>query len=153
MESTNLTANAGSIPASLRKTYEEAGQGHVFRFVDAGKVTAQDANELVENLQHYDPHQVAALFNRSTKANSVADAAADEVTPLEEGVVHQLSETAPELKEKWLDLGLEAVSKGMAGALVLSGGQGTRLGFAGPKGIFSRCEFAKYRRWHRLAST
>ncbi|EEY65532.1 UDP-N-acetylhexosamine pyrophosphorylase, putative [Phytophthora infestans T30-4] len=139
MESTNLTANAGSIPASLRKTYEEAGQGHVFRFVDAGKVTAQDANELVENLQHYDPHQVAALFNRSTKANSVADAAADEVTPLEEGVVHQLSETAPELKEKWLDLGLEAVSKGMAGALVLSGGQGTRLGFAGPKGMYDIC--------------
>ncbi|KAL3673922.1 hypothetical protein V7S43_001610 [Phytophthora oleae] len=126
----------GGIPASLRKTFEEAGQGHVFRFVDAGKVSAQDAIKLVESLRQYDPHQIGALFERSTKADSVADAAADEVTPLEEGVVHQLCETAPELKAKWLNLGLEAVSKGTAGALVLSGGQGTRLGFAGPKGMY-----------------
>ncbi|KAG7391794.1 hypothetical protein PHYPSEUDO_003414 [Phytophthora pseudosyringae] len=129
-------ANANSIPAPLRKAFEEAGQGHVFRFVDAGKVSAQDARKLVESLRQYDPQQIAALFERSTKAASVTNVAADEVTPLEEGVVHQLSETAPELKAKWLDLGLEAVSKGMAGALVLSGGQGTRLGFAGPKGMY-----------------
>ncbi|KAG1699678.1 hypothetical protein DVH05_012571 [Phytophthora capsici] len=126
----------GVIPASLRKTYEEAGQGHVFQFVDAGKVSAQDTSKLVESLRQYDPHQIGALFERSTKADSVADVAADKVTPLEEGVVHQLSETSPELKAKWLDLGLEAVSKGTAGALVLSGGQGTRLGFAGPKGMY-----------------
>ncbi|ETP13901.1 hypothetical protein F441_11094, partial [Phytophthora nicotianae CJ01A1] len=136
MESFNSMASADSIPASLRKSYENAGQGHVFRFVDAGKVTAQDASVLVESLQQYEPHQIANLFDRSTKADSVASAAADEVTPLEEGVVHQLTETAPELKKKWLDLGLEAVSKGMTGALILSGGQGTRLGFAGPKGMY-----------------
>ncbi|KAL4152470.1 hypothetical protein PRNP1_009399 [Phytophthora ramorum] len=136
LESTKLMANANSIPASIRRTFDDAGQSHVFRFVDAGKVTAQDACELIESLRQYDPSQIAGLFERSTKADNVVSGAADEVTPLEDGVVHQLSETDPELKAKWLDLGLEAVSKGMVGALVLSGGQGTRLGFAGPKGMY-----------------
>ncbi|GMF09831.1 unnamed protein product [Phytophthora lilii] len=136
LESRNLMANANSIPASVRHTFEKAGQGHVFRFVDAGKITVQDACDLAESLRQYDPSQLADLFNRSTSADSAIAVADDEVTPLEEGVVHQLSETSPELKKKWLDLGLEAVSKGMAGALVLSGGQGTRLGFAGPKGMY-----------------
>ncbi|KAE8889079.1 UDP-N-acetylhexosamine pyrophosphorylase-like protein 1 [Phytophthora fragariae] len=136
LESPNFMANANSIPASIRRAFTDAGQERVFRFVDSGIVTAHDACELVESLRGYDPAQLAGLFERSTKADSVVKGAVDEVTPLEERVVHQLSETAPELKTKWLDLGLEAVSKGMVGALVLSGGQGTRLGFAGPKGMY-----------------
>jgi UDP-N-acetylglucosamine/UDP-N-acetylgalactosamine diphosphorylase len=136
MESSNAMSDANSVPASVRRAFVEAGQGHVFRFVDDGKVTAQEASDLVESLRQYDPSQLAGLFNRSINADSEVEGAADEVTPLEQGAVHQLSETAPELKAKWLDQGLEAVSKGMVGALVLSGGQGTRLGFAGPKGMY-----------------
>ncbi|KAJ8571778.1 hypothetical protein ON010_g5052 [Phytophthora cinnamomi] len=135
LESANYMATANSIPASIRRSFNAAGQDHVFRFVDTSSVTAHDACELVESLREYDPAQLAGLFERSTKADSAEKGAVDEVTPLEDGVVHQLSETAPEQKTKWLNLGLEAVSKGMVGALVLSGGQGTRLGFAGPKGI------------------
>lgn len=136
LESSNFMANAHSVPASLRKIYEEAGQNHVFRFVDASKVTAQEACELVEILRQFDPHQIAAQFDRSIRAESVMNVHADEITPLEDDVVHQLNETAPEITSKWLDLGLEAVAKGRTGALLLSGGQGTRLGFAGPKGMY-----------------
>ncbi|KAG6623213.1 UDP-N-acetylhexosamine pyrophosphorylase [Phytophthora cinnamomi] len=136
LESANYMATANSIPASIRRSFNAAGQDHVFRFVDTSSVTAHDACELVESLREYDPAQLAGRFERSTKADSAEKGAVDEVTPLEDGVVHQLSETAPEQKTKWLNLGLEAVSKGMVGALVLSGGQGTRLGFAGPKGMY-----------------
>ena len=33
-------------------------------------------------------------------------------------------------------IGLEAIATGKVAAVVLSGGQGTRLGFDGPKGMF-----------------
>ncbi|KAL7683779.1 putative UDPGP family, nucleotide-diphospho-sugar transferase [Plasmopara halstedii] len=136
LESSKFMANANSVPASLRKTYEKAGQSHVFRFIDAGKINAHEACELVEDLRQYDPHQIAALFDRSVKAESVMNVDADEIAPLEDDAVQQLSETAPEIMTKWLDLGLEAVANGTIGALILSGGQGTRLGFAGPKGMY-----------------
>ncbi|KAG2528884.1 hypothetical protein JM18_003105 [Phytophthora kernoviae] len=136
IESPNTMANAYSIPASIRQAFAEAGQNHVFRFVDAGKVTSQDACDLVESLRVYDPSQLAGLFERSTKADSAMKGTVDEIAPLEEEVVQQLSQVDPDLKTKWLDTGLEAVSKGMVGALVLSGGQGTRLGFPGPKGMY-----------------
>ncbi|RLN94480.1 hypothetical protein BBJ28_00006218 [Nothophytophthora sp. Chile5] len=136
LESANVMADASSIPATIRRSYEDAGQGHLFQFVDAGKVTAQEACELVESLRTYNPSELAGLFERSTKADSVAKGTVDEVTPLEDGVVHQLSEVAPELKAKWFEQGLEAVANGTVAALVLSGGQGTRLGFAGPKGMY-----------------
>lgn len=35
-----------------------------------------------------------------------------------------------------LSVGLEAIRRGTVAALVLSGGQGSRLGFDGPKGMY-----------------
>ncbi|CAH0513931.1 unnamed protein product [Peronospora belbahrii] len=137
LESSKFMASANSIPPSIRRVFDKAGQGHVFRFVDAGRVNAQDACELVEALRELDLLQIVDLFERSTKADNVEKKIVDQLLPLEEGVVHQLSETAPEVRTNWHDLGLEAVSKGMVGALILGGGQGTRLGFAGPKGMYN----------------
>ncbi|CAI5746197.1 unnamed protein product [Peronospora destructor] len=117
-------------------SYNGEGLEAYIKSLMEGKVNAQEACELVETLRHFDPVQIADLFERSTKADNAEKKVVDELSPVEEGVVHQLSEIAPELKSRWYDLGLEAVSKGMAGALILGGGQGTRLGFAGPKGMY-----------------
>eukprot|EP01060_Flectonema_neradi_P038241 TRINITY_DN797_c4_g1_i1.p1 TRINITY_DN797_c4_g1~~TRINITY_DN797_c4_g1_i1.p1 ORF type:complete len:494 (+),score=87.71 TRINITY_DN797_c4_g1_i1:74-1483(+) len=40
-----------------------------------------------------------------------------------------------ELKEKWNKMGLTAIAKGQCAAVVMAGGQGTRLGSSFPKGI------------------
>ncbi|CAI5726615.1 unnamed protein product [Peronospora effusa] len=136
LESSKCMASGNSVPTTIRRAFDKCGQGHVFRFIDAGKVNAHEACELVETLRQFDPVQIVDLFERSTKADNAEKKVVDELSPVEEGVVHQLSEIAPELKSRWYNLGLEAVSKGMAGALILGGGQGTRLGFAGPKGMY-----------------
>lgn len=57
------------------------------------------------------------------------------IEPLEQ--YDLLEECSSEDKAKWLALGLEAIRNGHVAALVLSGGQGTRLGLAGPKGMYN----------------
>ncbi|KAI9908076.1 hypothetical protein PsorP6_004621 [Peronosclerospora sorghi] len=136
LESSRLMANASSVPASIRHAYTKAGQGHVFRFIDHGRVTTEDACKLIESLRKFDPLQLTDLFMRATKTGDVDHERVDELSPLEDGVVNQLIDTPSEVKTRWLDLGLEAVAKGRIGALILSGGQGTRLGFEGPKGMY-----------------
>ncbi|GMF46249.1 unnamed protein product [Phytophthora fragariaefolia] len=71
------------------------------------------------------------IFQASTQAQTAQTGA---IEPLES--YDLLEQCSAELKQRWAQLGLEAVSRGQVCALVLSGGQGTRLGFAGPKGMY-----------------
>lgn len=77
-----------------------------------------------------------SIFEASTGAHaSGGEGEKETIEPLEQ--YDLLEECSSEDKAKWLALGLEAISKGQVAALVLSGGQGTRLGFAGPKGMYN----------------
>jgi len=58
-----------------------------------------------------------------------------EIEPLAD--FDSLARTSIETKMQWKDQGLQAIANGEVCALVLSGGQGTRLGFSGPKGMYN----------------
>lgn len=49
----------------------------------------------------------------------------------------QWSNAPVALKQELENLGFDAIRKGQVAAVILSGGQGTRLGFDGPKGMYS----------------
>lgn len=136
LESEAVRATPASVPPSIRQRFEDAGQSQVFRFIDNGTVTANEASELVESLRQYDPAALGALFSRSTTADHADQQKGQKIEPLEDGVVHLLGDADPALKKQWTDLGLDAVASGKVAALVLGGGQGTRLGFPGPKGMY-----------------
>ena len=57
------------------------------------------------------------------------------LTPVEEVVMCVAAAPAAD-KDRWTRRGLEAVAAGEAAALVLAGGQGSRLGFDRPKGEY-----------------
>eukprot|EP00656_Telonema_subtile_P004074 TRINITY_DN11852_c0_g1_i1.p1 TRINITY_DN11852_c0_g1~~TRINITY_DN11852_c0_g1_i1.p1 ORF type:complete len:535 (+),score=203.42 TRINITY_DN11852_c0_g1_i1:128-1732(+) len=137
-----LTAEqaAAKIPAELRQTYTDAGQEHVFKFADEGKLSCSQLEALVAQLSSLDVvrvnnvYQEAIAFEQAVKDQS---AEAPQLEPLPEECCGNVSTMEPAERDGYEAVAYEAVRKGEVAALVLAGGAGTRLGFQFPKGMFS----------------
>ena len=114
---------------ALHERYARAGQGHVFAFWDA----LDDAGRarLASQAARFDPEAVGRAFR-------AARARAAQPDRLEPPDVLRLPERGgdPALRERARARGLELLAAGSVAVLVVAGGQGTRLGFEGPKGAF-----------------
>jgi UDP-N-acetylglucosamine/UDP-N-acetylgalactosamine diphosphorylase len=114
----------------LRRRFAEHGQEHVFRFWDAldeearerlarqaesidlaalDRVRAETARRLTPGVRRLAPAPIVRLPERGGDASSWRAAT---------------------------ELGEELLAAGGVGVMVVAGGQGTRLGFEGPKGTF-----------------
>ncbi|CAN0465291.1 unnamed protein product, partial [Scytosiphon promiscuus] len=67
-------------------------------------------------------------------SSSSSTAAAQEMEPIES--FGSVASAPAEEAARWFDTGLKAVKDGKVAVVVLCGGQGTRLGFDGPKGMY-----------------
>ena len=56
--------------------------------------------------------------------------------PLDSKVCASKITMEPEEKQRLMELGYESIRNGKASCLLMAGGQGTRLGFAHPKGMY-----------------
>lgn len=119
--------------AALRARFEEAAQGHVFRFLDEGKLPADQKSEFLSQLRGLNLAFIADSY-KSAMAEAAAGVAAAELAPPDDFVC--LADAAPEEIAAWEGTGLAAVGRGEVAACILAGGQGTRLGFDGPKGCY-----------------
>uniref|UniRef100_A0AAV1T219 UDP-N-acetylglucosamine diphosphorylase n=1 Tax=Peronospora matthiolae TaxID=2874970 RepID=A0AAV1T219_9STRA len=119
------------ISEELARKLRAAGQGHVLKFDDAGQLSALEAQKLSKELEGLDLERLQHMFQDSVQAKVVDKGS---IEPLED--YDLLEQCSAEDKQRWKNLGFEAISQGQVCALVLSGGQGTRLGFAGAKGMY-----------------
>ena len=115
-----------------RKRLDGLGQGHVLTFWS--QLDDQQRSQLLADLDLFDLSGVCALARHHLESSlASADwAGLDPVTPLP---------YRPGLDEvgRYADavrLGREWMAAGKVAALTVAGGQGTRLGFDGPKGMF-----------------
>src|SRR5438876_7788600 len=114
-----------SPPDDLRDRLREYGQEHVLFGWD--RLSAEERAALVGQLQALDLAQLRRLYAERDMASPVPSA--DRIAPLP-GVLPDADD--PEARR----LGEQTLAAGEVAALVVAGGQGSRLGFEHPKGMF-----------------
>lgn len=115
----------------LLETLRAREQEQVLRFWD--RLPEGERAQLLGQLHALDFDLLARLTGELSAAGSAAAAARIEPAP-----VIGLPRTADELRRERdaKNAGVEALRKGRVAAFLVAGGQGTRLGFDGPKGAF-----------------
>jgi UDP-N-acetylglucosamine/UDP-N-acetylgalactosamine diphosphorylase len=113
------------VPAELRRALEQHGQEHCLRWWDC--LDDSQRNSLLTELRALDLGRLRELYEKRDGAIPLPDPAAIRPVPV--------ARLEPE-DTKTRQLGEEALRRGEVAALVVAGGQGSRLGFDHPKGMF-----------------
>ncbi len=113
------------IPDSLRQRLRKYQQDSVLRFWD--RLSEGEQRGLVEQLQGLDLEELHQL---STQQKSYPVPSSEEIHPVP--VLPMLSQD----NDRYRQVGEQALRHGQVAALVVAGGQGSRLGFEQPKGMF-----------------
>ncbi|KAL9680495.1 hypothetical protein QQ045_018374 [Rhodiola kirilowii] len=132
------TANANSNgelssppPQAMLERFKDYGQEHVFDFWD--ELSHEERNLLLDDIESLDLARINRIVHCSFKSHGLPTAAIEQVP---ENSVATLDGRTKEERERWWKMGLKAISEGKLAVLLLSGGQGTRLGSTDPKGCF-----------------
>ena len=125
---------------SIQKSYENTKkllknhhQRHLLTFWD--KLDKGQRQDLLAQIQRLDLDKIDIWVKKFIK-NPVSDAISDDFAP---ALSYNPDPVGPQQQRKYAEavkLGKELISAGKVAAFVVAGGQGTRLGFDGPKGNF-----------------
>jgi UDP-N-acetylglucosamine/UDP-N-acetylgalactosamine diphosphorylase len=115
------------VPHELAKSLREYGQEHVLDAWD--QLSAKSRKQLVEHLDRLNLGELRDLYARRDEKINLPPMEA--ITPLPR------PDDAPDHRAKFRPLGEAAFREGKVAFLVVAGGQGSRLGFEHPKGMFS----------------
>lgn len=118
---------------TLRSEFENAGQGHVFAFWD--ELNPDERSALLSDAKIVDLGEVDYLC-RTLLGDSDESAVSLEGLEPAPYVEHPSSGGDPKLWEGMKTIGEDALRAGKVAAFTVAGGQGTRLGYPGPKGTF-----------------
>lgn len=120
----------------IRKHFEECGQGHVFAHYDDLSGPAQ--KNLLSQAAAIDLREISELVRTLIRCPEAADeSAVDALSPADYLPLPGQGKTAdPTLWKEASDRGEAALRTGRVAAFTVAGGQGTRLGFDGPKGSY-----------------
>lgn len=123
---------------SLRERLQTFGQEHLLQFWD--ELNNDERKALVEDIQELNLEEVQSFFKRATHSLSGTkngEKLDDRLEPIPESKYMSISRTSEEKLQMYQREGLKHISDGKVGVLLMAGGQGTRLGFAHPKGMYN----------------
>uniref|UniRef100_A0A336K9K8 UDP-N-acetylglucosamine diphosphorylase n=1 Tax=Culicoides sonorensis TaxID=179676 RepID=A0A336K9K8_CULSO len=123
---------------SLRERLRVHGQEHLLQFWD--ELSNDEKKHLVEDIQELNLEEVQSFFKRATQSltgTGNGEKLDDRLEPIPESKYMSISRTSEEKLDMYRREGLKHISDGKVGVLLMAGGQGTRLGFAYPKGMYN----------------
>lgn len=118
---------------SVISEFEAKGQSHVFQYFD--QLSPDSQQSLLELAKGIDLDEVSGLFN-SWKSKGDLNVDYSQLKPAPHIAHPSSSNGNAQLWTKAKELGEAALKAGRVAAFTVAGGQGTRLGFDGPKGTF-----------------
>lgn len=121
---------------TLRKHLEKYGQEHLIKFWD--EIDDEQRKQLRQEIDELNFSELQSFYERVTKPNESENAEKldDKLQPIEESQFLSIRRTSPVLIKKYEMEGLTQIAAGHVGVLLMAGGQGTRLGFSHPKGMY-----------------
>ncbi|KAJ4841845.1 UDP-N-acetylglucosamine diphosphorylase 1 [Turnera subulata] len=123
-------------PQALLERLKDYGQESVFALWD--ELFPEERDLLVNDLEAVDLPRMDRIIRCSLRSQgSWLRLPVAAIEPVPEGSVSTVEERTPEERERWWKMGLKAISDAKVAVLLLSGGQGTRLGSSDPKGCFN----------------
>lgn len=117
--------------AHLRSRYQAAGQDHVFDYFES--LSESEKGLLLEQLNDIEVEALSSLLE-AAQQGSLANVEEDAIAPFSKHVGRTTNTQEASAAHQ---MGMSAIRDGKVAALVLAGGQGTRLGFSGPKGMYN----------------
>ena len=121
------------IPESLVQKIKGAGQEHLFKFFD--ELSAAEQADFIAELSQQDWSLLPELIKKYVMQKS-AFALPENLEPAPFFPLVPRNNAEAEYYEKADIAGAEAISGGKVAAITVAGGQGSRLGFDGPKGTY-----------------
>lgn len=103
---------------------KEHGQEHLLRYFN--ELSEAEQKELLNDIEKID-------FTIINNIGRPAERKTGKITPVEAVSLNEIARRRPQFEE----VGLKLLKRGKVGAVLLAGGQGSRLGFDKPKGMFN----------------
>ncbi len=120
---------------SPREHFQDHGQGHVFAFYD--QLSEGDRAQLDEEASGIDLNELEELVNSLVRSRASSnESIADALQPADFVPLPGASGGDSALWASAREKGEAALRAGRVAAFTVAGGQGTRLGYDGPKGTF-----------------
>ena len=118
---------------NIAKNLENHSQQHILAFFD--DLSDPQKHSLLDQIDQLDLNQIDKWVAKYIKSDSPSDIPADFQPAISYPPLPETSQEATKY-EKAISLGEKLIADGKVAAFVVAGGQGTRLGFDGPKGNF-----------------
>jgi UDP-N-acetylglucosamine/UDP-N-acetylgalactosamine diphosphorylase len=126
------------VEINMKSKFEEAkhvidkyGQQHLLKYY--GELSSTEQEDLLNQILDIDFELISSLHSDLVLENKHENLYED-FSPLK---AYSFEDCSREEKENYYKLGIEAIKEGKVAALLVAGGQGTRLGHDGPKGTFN----------------
>lgn len=117
--------------SKLSELLSPVGQMHLLQFWD--ELSPDQQSNLSEQILSIDWQRLRSLYNDKSKSNSWAELAARADVP---PAITTNDFQNPESYQKAYECGAQAIREGKVGFILVAGGQGSRLGFDHPKGMY-----------------